>query len=82
MMQRTGQYSLAVAALQNYLRRVPTDSNGWLTLAYAYKRQGKYMATLKVVERIESLQSNSSTKTSTNSTTDVDPDVLLKACVQ
>jgi len=69
---------------------MPTDAIGWLNLAYAYQKQGKYMATVKVLERVESLQSKSATNepkqetkapeaTNSVSQTTTDPDVFIKA---
>jgi tetratricopeptide (TPR) repeat protein len=73
---RSGEFPLAIAALQNYLRRVPTDATAWICLAHAYKRQGKYSAALRVVERVEQIFRNNSTAAPT---TGGDQLVLLQA---
>eukprot|EP01122_Echinamoeba_exundans_P011664 TRINITY_DN4713_c0_g1_i1.p1 TRINITY_DN4713_c0_g1~~TRINITY_DN4713_c0_g1_i1.p1 ORF type:complete len:1978 (+),score=228.21 TRINITY_DN4713_c0_g1_i1:113-6046(+) len=70
---RSGEFNLAVAALQNYLRREPTDVNGWLALAHTYRRQGKWLAALKVAERVETIFREG------RCTTGSDPQALVKS---
>jgi tetratricopeptide (TPR) repeat protein len=70
---RSGEFNFAVAALQNYLRREPSDVNGWLALAHTYRRQGKWLAALKVAERVETIFREGRSSSAT------DPQALVKS---